>query len=252
MVMRMSSRRRPRRRADSTARQWGHRPPRALWVVVGVAGLAAANLLHGVIRKPTEVLGLVMPSLAKTPQATWSEYGPSFREYSTEIIRPELLAALVQVESAGDPLARTYWRWSWNPLALYAPASSAVGLLQMTDGTLEEASRWCIRDHVVVRAGPDAGPWFRAMPSHAIELTSARLHRVVEEMAAQRPTGSTSRNRQRLAAVVHLCGRERGMAFARRGYRVSQQERCGDHDLREYLARVQRLSLVFARLAARS
>jgi len=32
-----------------------------------------------------------------------------FREYSTAAITPELLAALAQVEGAGNPLARTYW-----------------------------------------------------------------------------------------------------------------------------------------------
>jgi cell envelope opacity-associated protein A len=31
-----------------------------------------------------------------------------FREYSTAAITPELLAALAQVEGAGNPLARTY------------------------------------------------------------------------------------------------------------------------------------------------
>ena len=32
-------------------------------------------------------------------------------------ITPELLAALAQVEGAGNPVARTYWRWrlTWNP-----------------------------------------------------------------------------------------------------------------------------------------
>ena len=27
---------------------------------------------------------------------------------------PELLAALAQVEGSGNPVARTYWRWSWS------------------------------------------------------------------------------------------------------------------------------------------
>ena len=54
---------------------------------------------------------------------------------------PELLAALAQVEGAGNPVARTYWRWrlSWNPLELYRPASSAVGMYQITDATFQEA-----------------------------------------------------------------------------------------------------------------
>jgi hypothetical protein len=64
------------------------------------------------------------------PAETWRQYGALFREYSTHAITPELLAALAQVESDGNPVARTYWRWrlTWHPFAIYEPASSAVGM----------------------------------------------------------------------------------------------------------------------------
>jgi hypothetical protein len=229
--------------------------------VLGVALRAGANYAYHAARKPTELLGLVAPAAPKSPRATWSEYGPLFRRHSTDIVRPELLAALAQVESAGDPLARTYWRWqwSWNPLDLYGPASSAVGLLQMTDGTYADASRLCIHDHAVAREGPWLDPsacwfnglYFRTVPSHAIEMTAAWLHQgVVDTLVAQRIPRATLEQEQRLAAVIHLCGRERGAAFARRGFRVLAGERCGDHDLARYLARVRALSQVFARLEA--
>ena len=67
------------------------------------------------------------------PGETWQQYGPLFRKYSTDTITPELLAALAQIESTGNPVARTYWRWrlTWNPFGGYKPASSAVGLYQM-------------------------------------------------------------------------------------------------------------------------
>jgi hypothetical protein len=235
--------------------------PPAGWVLAGITALAVVNLAYQVIRKPTELLGLVAPSARKTPEATWSEYGPLLRQYSTDLIRPELLAALVQVESAGDPLARTYWRWrwSWNPAEIYAPASTAVGILQITDGTFAEARRYCIHDHAVARDGPWYDPrtcwfnalYFRTIPSHAIEMTSARLHQVVvDTLAEQRLPGATLEEKQRLAAVVHLCGHERGAAFAGRGFRVLPGERCGDHDLREYLKRVQDLREAFARMDA--
>ena len=53
-------------------------------------------------------------------------------------------------------MARTYWRWrlSWNPFELYQPASSAVGMYQITDPTFQEAKRYCIHDHVVVEDRP--------------------------------------------------------------------------------------------------
>ena len=66
------------------------------------------------------------------------------------------LAALAQVEASGNPVARNYWRWSWRPhfFELYRPASSAVGMYQITDGTFAEARHLCIHEHRVVREGP--------------------------------------------------------------------------------------------------
>jgi Transglycosylase SLT domain len=221
----------------------------------------AANAAYHAARKPTEVLAAVVPTTPKTPAQTWSAYGPSFGESSTEIVTPDLLAALAQVESAGDPLARTYWRWrwSWNPLELYGPASTAVGLLQMTDGMFAQARRLCIRDHAVAREGAWWDPracwgnslYSRAVPSHAIEMTSAWLHQsVVDTLAAGRIERATPEKKQRLAAVIHLCGRERGAAYARRGFWALPGERCGDHDLAAYLARVRDMRRAFTKLAA--
>ena len=50
-------------------------------------------------------------ALAKRPPETWRTYGPLFNEHATAVITPELLAAIAQVESSGNPMARTYWRW---------------------------------------------------------------------------------------------------------------------------------------------
>src|SRR6266511_4004546 len=62
------------------------------------------------------------------PAETWRPYGARFREHSTHAITPELLAALAQAESDGNPVARTYWRWrlTWHPFAIYEPASSVA------------------------------------------------------------------------------------------------------------------------------
>jgi hypothetical protein len=232
-----------------------------VWIALAATALAGATFAYQVARKPTELLSLAVPSAPKPPAATWAEYGPLFEAHSTDIVPPELLAALVQQESAGDPLARTYWRWrwSWNPLDLYGPASSAVGILQMTDGNYADARRLCIHGHAVAEEGAWSDPeacWFNALylrtvPSHAIEMTAAWLHRSVEAvLAAQRIRRATSAQKQRLAAVVHLCGRERGAAFARRGFWVVPGERCGEHDLGRYVARVAEASRTFARLRA--
>lgn len=97
-----------------------HAAPPAMRIVAIAAAIlfvfTAINLLYHVLRKPTEIFVLVNGALNKAPAETWRRYAPLFREYSTAAITPELLAALAQVEGAGNPLARTYWRWrlSWN------------------------------------------------------------------------------------------------------------------------------------------
>jgi hypothetical protein len=235
-------------------------------IVVGALvvlfGWAAGNWVYQVIRKPTELFFPVSGALTKTPPETWRQYAPLFREHSTAVITPDLLAALAQVEGAGNPVARTYWRWrlTWNPLALYQPASSAVGMYQMTDGTFREAKRYCIHDHVVVEQGPwhdTRSCWFnslytRVVPGHAVELTAAHLDRgVARALERQRITAATLRQKQDLAAVMHLCGAGGADAYARRGFRPTAGQRCGDHDVGRYLANVDAARRLFVRLDAR-
>ena len=221
----------------------------------------AINWIYQVIRKPTELFFPVSDTLFKTPQQTWREYGPIFRKHATGVITPELLAALAQVEGSGNPVARTYWRWSWRlrPFEIYRPATSAVGMYQITDGTFEEARHYCIHDHVAVEEGP-WNDWhscwfnslyFRVIPSHAVELTSAYLDVHVRDILARYRTGpATLRQKQNLAALIHLCGAGAAGEYARRGLRLSEGQRCGDHEARVYVARVEAMSGEFSRLAA--
>src|SRR5579871_3814125 len=147
------------RRTPRRVRRKFARAPRTIGIAVGVvillAIIALTNLAYHVILKPTELFAFIGHRLDKEPAETWRSYGPLFRTHSTSAIAPELLAALAQVESSGNPVDRTYWRWRWsfNPFAIYQPASSAVGLYQMIDGAFTEAARFCIRDHVVVNSG---------------------------------------------------------------------------------------------------
>jgi len=112
-------------------------------VAILLAVVALTNIVYQVIHKPTELFAFVGHRLDKEPAETWRQYGALFRTYSTGTIPPELLAALAQGESSGNPVERTYWRWRWsfNPFAIYQPASSAVGLFQMTDGGLRRGRR---------------------------------------------------------------------------------------------------------------
>jgi len=225
--------------------------PLAVQIIVGTVLLvivwAGVNWMVQVGRKPAEVFGAVGDSFVKAPAQTWREYGPLFDEHSTAVITPELLAALAQVESSGNPVARTYWRWgfSWNPFELYKPASSAVGMFQITAGTFAEARHYCIHDHVVVEDGPWHDPhscWFNALytrvvPAHAVEMTAALLDRTVARILDRnRITTASIQQQQNLAAIIHLCGDGAGDGYARRGFRFRGGQHCGDHDPRRYLA----------------
>jgi hypothetical protein len=213
----------------------------------------ATNAVYQVVRKPTELFFPVSRAFAKMPTETWRQYGALFREYSTRSITPEVLAALAQVESDGNPVARTYWRWrlTWHPFAIYKPASSAVGMYQMTDAAFAEARHYCIRRHAVV----DEGCWFnslysRIVPSNAIELTAVFLNRnVTAILAPKRNVRASPKQEQDLAAVIHLCGAGPARAFARRGFHLLAGERCGDHPVAKYLANVNAMKRHFLRLA---
>ena len=231
------------------------RAARIIGVVLALVALVAAlNWIIQAVRKPSEAL-FPFDSFVKTPAETWDEYGYLFRVHATAAVPAELLAALAQVESAGNPAARTYWRWrlDWNPIEVYRPASSAVGMYQITDARFADAKRLCIHRNTRVEAGAWYDPrtcwfnafYFRVVPSHAIEMTAAFLDGSISQVPG------TAGQRQDLAAVIHLCGATAGEAFARRGFRPAPGQRCGEHDLRGYLARVNTVKREFARLAAR-
>ncbi|MDH3513712.1 MAG: lytic transglycosylase domain-containing protein, partial [Gammaproteobacteria bacterium] len=221
---------------------------------------STTNWLYQVVRKPAELFFPVSHVLFKTPAATWRQYGPIFHAHATAVITPDLLAALAQVEGSGNPIARTYWRWrpSWNLFELYRPASSAVGMYQFTDSTFAEARRYCIHDHVVVEDGPWhdlRSCWFnslytRVVPSHAVEMTSAYLDRRVAGILERRRIGTaTLQQKQGLAGVIHLCGAGAGEVYAGRGFQLVPGQRCGDHEVHLYLARLDTMKRTFARLA---
>ncbi|SRR5579883_582857 len=257
-------RRRPRARGrgGSARRRDRFTPIRlVLYLVCAVLVAVAANFLYQVVRKPTELLFPVSNLFGKTPAQTWAAYGDLFRRYSTRHVSAELLAALAQQEGSGNPIVRTYWRWHWSaPYDFYRPASSAVGMLQLTDPTFAEARHYCIHDHQLVREGAWNDwrtCWFnalylRVLPGDAIELTAADLELKVSSILDALPHAAAARPEQlaHLAAVVHLCGAGAGDAYARRGFHFTAGQRCGDHDPRQYLARIDELRVEFARLGA--
>jgi hypothetical protein len=221
----------------------------------------AVNWTYQVIRKPSELFFPISGTLNKVPPETWQEYAPIFRRHSTAVMTPTLLAAIAQVEGSGNPVARTYWRWAWarQPFEIYRPASTSVGMFQMTDGTFAEARHYCVHDHVVVRDGPWndwRSCWFnslyaRVIPGDAVELTAAYLDlSVAAVLERHRMNAVPLATKQELATLIHLCGAGAGDEFARRGLRLAEGQRCGDEDPRRYLARVHAMKAAFDRLAA--
>jgi hypothetical protein len=235
------------------------RPVQAALATVAAIALAfALNWAYQVVRKPAELFFPLSGVLSKTPEETWRQYGPIFRQHATHVVAPELLAALAQAEGSGNPVAQTYWRWKLSaaPTEIYRPASSAVGMYQITNGTFDEARRLCIHDHQVVEDGPWndwRSCWFnslylRVVPSHSAEMTSAYLHRrATETLGRLGLPNATPRQKQDLAAVIHLCGAGAGVEFARRRFRARPGQRCGDHELERYLEKVNALVQLFLR-----
>jgi hypothetical protein len=254
------------RRAAKLARRfrrWWRPAPRPAKIIMGVLMILVlwlcCNWIYQVVRKPSELFFPVSGTLYKSPAETWAEYAPIFKKYSTDVMTPHLLAAIAQVEGSGNPVARTYWRWSWTsqPFEVYRPASSAVGMYQITDGNFAEARRYCIRDHAVIEDGAWnnwRSCWFnglyaRVIPSHAVELTSAYLDRSVANILQRHRTGeATLQQKQTLAALIHLCGAGAGDEYARRRFILIEGQRCGDHLVRGYLDRVNAMMALFDRL----
>ena len=228
--------------------------------VVFVALFVAVNWSYQVIRKPSELFFPISGQFYKDPAETWRAYGRLFERHSTPVMTPDLLAALAQVEGSGNPIVRTYWRFSLTnePFEIFRPASSAVGMYQITDGTFTIARRYCVHRHRVV----EEGPWYdfkscwlnelytRTVPSHAVEMTAAYLDRGVADTLGRHPgLRATLAQKQTLATMMHLCGAGAAAEYARRGLTLTAGQRCGSHDARSYVGRVVSMQRRFKALA---
>jgi hypothetical protein len=125
-------------------------------------------------------------------------------------------------------------------------------MYQMTDAAFAEAQGYCILHHTVVKAGCSGTVFYsRVVPRHATELTAVFLDRNVTAILGHRRKAKISREqREELAAITHLCGAGPAKAFARRGFRLTPGERCGDHDIAAYLAQINAMKRQFLHLAA--
>ena len=108
-------------------RRWWRPAPRPAKILMGVLVILVVwllcNWIYQVVRKPSELFFPVSGTLNKSPAETWRQYAPIFKKFATNVMTPDLLAAIAQVEGSGNPVARTYWRWSagWMTLRPRSP-----------------------------------------------------------------------------------------------------------------------------------
>ena len=119
----------------------------------------------------------------------------------------------------------------------------------MTDPALAEAARFCVRGNAVTETGCGFTRFYiRAIPSHAIELTSVYLDRqVAMVLSLADDVKASAQQKQDLAAFIHLCGAGPATAYARRRFQMVATERCGDHLVAGYVARVNAMKRQFLR-----
>ena len=223
--------------------------------LIGV--IVAGNWIYQVWKKPTELIGVFDSNFHKTPKETWVSYGQVFRAKSTNVITPTFIAALAQVESNGNPVVRTYWKLNLtsDPSKIFAPASTAVGMFQITRGTFKEAKEFCLRGGRAVRDRKEcqSEEYTRVIPAHAVEMIAARLHWYTDKLIRKYNLKRAGlREKQNLATVIHLCGLGKAEQLARSGLHLSRLGRCGDHNALAYVKRVQNVQREFATLAQRS
>lgn len=218
------------------------------FLAIAIFLLAIFNFSYQLYKKPTEFFSLLSLTESKTLFETWAKYKPYFKKNSTPLIPAPFLAALAQAESGGNPLASPEWtlRVNGSLMPSYEPASTSVGLYQFTWPTFEQARKFCIQNNQVFAASFTTHfgrCWWsqfysRVWPSHSIEVASAYLHKGIQNILKDHRQVSL-KNRLRLASVLHLCGEGVAQKFYRSHFSLKIQPRCGDHDLRSYIQRIE-------------
>ncbi len=220
--------------------------------------LFTANGLYQVFMKPTELIRFLGFDEPRNVTETWDEYGNLFNRHKTPITTPDFLAALAQAESGGNPIAGPGWklRMTANLSQIYAPASSSLGLYQITDGFYNQAKNYCINSGKVKRRKP----WYefdtcwtrlfysRLYPSHAIEMTSAYLTLTTRKILRRFGKKKVKRSvKQTVAAISHLCGKRVAYQYVKRNFKAPKGKKCGSHSLSRYVKRVKAYQKAFQR-----
>jgi len=100
----------------------------------------------------------------------------------------------------------------------------------------------------VLTYGDPAHP--HAVKNAAGKFINPSIRNVAAVLARAPDASPNPQQKQDLAAFIHLCGAGPASAYARRGFQVTAGERCGDHLVAAYLAKVNAMKRQFLSLAA--
>ena len=207
--------------------------------------LFVANITYSLIDKPGQALSPISHLFKKFPTQTWQNYDRYFQDFATTEISASFLAALAQSESGGNPLATVYWRWQWTKdiHKIFHPASSALGMYQITVGTFQRMKNYCWQKGVVKKQDCFWNQFRTRFSSYdSIYLVSAYLNHWVKKYPRYR-------DKEKMAALIHLCGPQKVKRHMRWHGNLNKITKCGTHSTRRYVNKIKRYQNTFHRLA---
>ena len=212
------------------------------------------NIGGYIYRQPLEILALLPLGQPKSPAETWKSYSQDFKNFAFGGLSSSYIAALTQIESSGNPLARPPWSFSFrlHPFQIFAPLSSSFGLLQLTRETARRASKLCRYKQRVIHNSQCPKTWFysRAIASHSFDLATKNIvYHLRKILGASYQLKYSRQKIHQVASIIHLCGKTKARRFVRRGFSFHAIGSCGSHSPRRYVNKVSRLQKLFTRLA---
>ena len=220
-------------------------------ITVAILGFVI-NFVVQIYRKPSELISYWYSGQASGIEETWNRFGDDFISYSTPYVFPEVLASLAQIESGGrvwaSPLGQV--KIKTNLDRIYAPASSAIGLMQLTDGHFEQARKYCIVKGELKRGCTMNWIYSRLWPSHSIELAASYLHMSIAKLRKWYRRQFKKTDLIKLSSVIHLCGPEKAAIFVEDQLEFRRFKQCGDHRVDRYVNKVLSFSKKFSQFYA--
>ncbi len=196
---------------------------------------AGVNFIYQIYRQPTEILSLVYPGKSSTLEETYERYMETFHHAATPTVRPELLASIAQVESSGRVWASPPWEFKigrgWD--RIFAPSSSAFGLMQITKGHHQRVGEMCLKGRDSSSLCQDHKVWSRIFPSHSIKMASVYIEKSIKKYINNK--NYPEDKLVKAAAIAHLCGEGRLDSFIAANFTFKNFKTCGSHNAVKYV-----------------